>query len=132
MIKQRRHDSAAWFFLTAHRTESFDMINFGRKIRFANEYQPDGTNVNLIDKKNDVFDMSNEEKLEILRHSLSHVMAAAIKKIWPNVGFAIGPAIENGFYYDFDFGEVEFSDKDLKKIEKSMKKINRKNRKKGN
>ncbi len=57
------------------------------------------------------------------RHSLAHIMAQAVKQNFPEVKIATGPDTENGFYYDFDFWEVEFSDKDLKKIEKSMKKI---------
>ncbi|MDQ7009712.1 MAG: threonine--tRNA ligase [Candidatus Gracilibacteria bacterium] len=57
------------------------------------------------------------------RHSLSHIMAQAVKQNFPNCKIATGPDTDNGFYYDFDFGEVEFSDKDLKKVEKSMKKI---------
>lgn len=60
------------------------------------------------------------ENLEMLRHSLSHVMAAAIKELYPEVKFAIGPAIENGFYYDIDFGEIKINDDDLIKIEKKM------------
>lgn len=63
------------------------------------------------------------EKLEIMRHSLSHVMAAAVKELWPEAKFAIGPAIDNGFYYDFDFNEQKISDEDLKKIEEKMKAI---------
>lgn len=63
------------------------------------------------------------DKLEIMRHSLSHVMAAAVKKMWPEVKFAIGPAIDNGFYYDFDFGEQKVSEEDLIKIEEKMKEI---------
>jgi threonyl-tRNA synthetase len=50
-------------------------------------------------------------------------MAQAVKQNFPDVKIATGPDTEDGFYYDFDFGEVEFSDKDLKKVEKSMKKI---------
>lgn len=60
---------------------------------------------------------------EIMRHSLSHVMAAAVQKLWPNVKFAIGPAIENGFYYDFDFSDIKNNDDSLTKIEEEMKKI---------
>ncbi|MCK4539854.1 threonine--tRNA ligase [Candidatus Parcubacteria bacterium] len=67
------------------------------------------------------------ENLEIMRHSLSHVMASAVKKLYPNVKFAIGPAIENGFYYDFDFGEKKIGEENLKKIEKEMKIILKKN-----
>lgn len=54
------------------------------------------------------------------RHSLSHILAAAIKEIWPSAKLAIGPAIENGFYYDIDFGEEKISDANLKEIEKKM------------
>jgi threonyl-tRNA synthetase len=50
-------------------------------------------------------------------------MAQAVKQNFPEVKIATGPDTEDGFYYDFDFGEIDFSDKDLKKIEKSMKKI---------
>jgi len=60
--------------------------------------------------------------LETLRHSASHVMADAIKQLWPGVKLAIGPAIENGFYYDFDRQEP-FIPEDLEKIEKKMKEI---------
>jgi len=61
--------------------------------------------------------------LSTKRHSLAHIMAQAVKQNYPDVKIATGPDTEDGFYYDFDFGEVEFSDKDLKKVEKSMKKI---------
>lgn len=61
--------------------------------------------------------------LSTKRHSLAHIMAQAVKQNFPDAKIATGPDTEDGFYYDFDFGETEFSDKDLKKIEKSMKKI---------
>ena len=61
--------------------------------------------------------------LEIKRHSLAHVIAQAVKELYPNVKLAIGPATDDWFYYDFDFGEIEFSDKNLKNVEKKMKKI---------
>ncbi|MDD5294366.1 MAG: threonine--tRNA ligase [Patescibacteria group bacterium] len=67
--------------------------------------------------------MDKEKELEIMRHSLSHVMAAAVRQLWPKVKFAIGPAIENGFYYDFDFGQEKVSEEDLAKIEKKMEEI---------
>ncbi len=60
--------------------------------------------------------------IEIIRHSLAHVMAAAIKKLYPDVKFAGGPAIENGFYYDFDT-EHRFSEEDFAAIEKEMKSL---------
>ncbi len=58
--------------------------------------------------------------IEMIRHSLAHVMAAAVKKLHPDVKFAGGPAIENGFYYDFDT-EYRFSEEDFEKIEKEMR-----------
>ena len=60
--------------------------------------------------------------IEMIRHSLAHVMAAAVKKLHPEVKFAGGPAIENGFYYDFDT-EYRFSEEDFDKIEKEMKSL---------
>jgi len=61
-----------------------------------------------------------QENLEIARHSLSHVMAAAILELYPEAKFAIGPSIENGFYYDIDYGDVKISDEQFKEIEKKM------------
>ncbi len=58
--------------------------------------------------------------IETIRHSLAHVMAAAVQKLYPDVKFAGGPAIENGFYYDFDT-EHRFSEEDFAKIEKEMR-----------
>lgn len=58
--------------------------------------------------------------IEMMRHSLAHVMAAAVQKLFPDVKFAGGPAIENGFYYDFDT-EHRFSEEDFDKIEKEMR-----------
>jgi len=63
--------------------------------------------------------------IETTRHSLSHILAFAVKELYPKVKFGIGPSIENGFYYDFD--NIKISDKDLKKIEKKMKELIRKN-----
>ena len=60
--------------------------------------------------------------LSTLRHSCSHVMAQAVKELWPQTKLAIGPAIEDGFYYDFDKPEP-FSDDDLSAIEKKMYQI---------
>ena len=60
--------------------------------------------------------------LDILRHSCSHVMAQAVKELWPEVKLAIGPAIEDGFYYDFD-KPTPFADADLLAIEKTMQQI---------
>ncbi|MDD5238584.1 MAG: threonine--tRNA ligase [Candidatus Omnitrophica bacterium] len=64
--------------------------------------------------------------LETLRHSCSHVMAQAVKELWPEVQLGIGPSIEDGFYYDFDKKEP-FSDTDLASIEQKMREIISKN-----
>lgn len=66
--------------------------------------------------------MDTQEKLENLRHSLAHLLAAAVLELWPGTKRAIGPAIENGFYYDFDFGNP-ISEDDLPKIEAKMREI---------
>jgi len=64
--------------------------------------------------------MKEEVNIEIKRHSLAHIMATAIKELWPSAELAIGPSIDNGFYYDIDFGETKISETDLKNIEKKM------------
>ncbi len=70
----------------------------------------------------------NESKLDIMRHSAAHVMAAAVKQLYGDqVKFAIGPTIEEGFYYDFDLGDQTISEEDLPKIEKKMKHIIKQN-----
>jgi len=69
--------------------------------------------------------MENREKLETLRHSCAHLMAAAVKEIFPEAKFAIGPSIENGFYYDFDL-ERTLTPEDLTKIESTMQKLSKK------
>lgn len=61
--------------------------------------------------------------LEKARHTLSHVLAAAVQDLYKDVKFGIGPAIDDGFYYDIDFGDTKVSDTDLKKIEKKMRSI---------
>jgi threonyl-tRNA synthetase len=66
--------------------------------------------------------IDSPEGLEILRHSASHVMAQAVKRLFPEAKVAIGPAIENGFYYDFEV-DRPFTTEDLEKIEAAMKEI---------
>ena len=70
--------------------------------------------------------MAEMNELQILRHSASHVMAQAVKRLFPEVKLAIGPAIDNGFYYDFDT-PTPFTAEDLEKIEAEMKKIAKEN-----
>lgn len=61
--------------------------------------------------------------LDNLRHSCAHLLAAAVLELYPNAKRTIGPPVEDGFYYDFDFGEEKVSQDDLKKIEKKMKEL---------
>ncbi len=53
-------------------------------------------------------------------HSSAHLMAEALESLYPGIKFGIGPDIDNGFYYDIDFGDYEFTKEDLKKVEKEM------------
>ncbi|MFC1700959.1 threonine--tRNA ligase [Patescibacteria group bacterium] len=69
--------------------------------------------------------MIEKSKIEIIRHSYTHILAMAIKKLYPKVKFGIGPVIENGFYYDFD--NIKISPEDLPKIEKKIKELIKKN-----
>ena len=70
----------------------------------------------------------NNETLSILRHSTSHIMAQAVQKLFPSAKLAIGPAVENGFYYDFDLTDGHaFTQEDLTRIEEEMKNIVKQN-----
>ncbi len=67
---------------------------------------------------------SNENDLHAMRHSLAHITAAAVKRLWPSAKFGVGPVVENGYYYDIDLGNGNtISEADFPKIEKEMKKI---------
>src|SRR3989344_9554033 len=63
---------------------------------------------------------NNQQDLDNLRHSCAHLLAAAVMELWPHAKRTIGPFIENGFYYDFDFGQTKISENDFSKIEKKM------------
>lgn len=76
-----------------------------------------------INRDGNVFE--DEADLEIIRHTTSHIMAQAVKRLYPDAKLAIGPAIENGFYYDFD--NLDIKQEDLEKIELEMKKIIKEN-----
>ena len=66
-----------------------------------------------------------EEKLSILNHSCAHLLAQAVKHLYPNAKFWVGPVVEEGFYYDIDLGDQVINDEDLAKIEKEMKKCSK-------
>ena len=65
----------------------------------------------------------NEDKLHIMRHSLAHVTAAAVQRIWPDAKFGVGPVVDGGFYYDIDLGEKKISEANFAKIEKAIRGI---------
>ncbi len=73
-----------------------------------------------------LYKFDSKEGQEVYWHSTAHLLAQAVKELFPKVKVAIGPAIENGFYYDFD-KEVPFTDKDLEKIEQKMKELSKEN-----
>lgn len=66
---------------------------------------------------------NKEEKLFKMRHSLAHIMAAAVQRIYPDAKFGVGPAINDGFYYDIDLGDNKISENNFGKIEKAMRRI---------
>ena len=74
----------------------------------------------LQDSEIKLFKWEDQEGKETFWHSSSHLMAEALQELYPGVKFGIGPAIENGFYYDVDFGETTITEADLKKIEDKM------------
>ncbi len=67
--------------------------------------------------------MSDNDKLYPMRHSLAHITAAAVQRIWPEAKFGVGPVVKDGFYYDIDIPNVTISTDDFGKIEKEMRKI---------
>jgi threonyl-tRNA synthetase len=77
----------------------------------------------IIFKKGIVIMGENQDNLHAMRHSLAHIMATAIQKLWPETKFGVGPVVENGFYYDVDLGETTISEADFKKIEEGMRQV---------
>ncbi len=91
----------------------------------------DGQVISLVtpisgDHELEILTFDDPDGARVLRHTASHVLAQAVKKLYPNTKLAIGPAIDNGFYYDFDV-EKPFTAEDLKAIEKEMSHIVKKN-----
>lgn len=67
--------------------------------------------------------MNDQEKLHAMRHSLAHITAAAVQRLWPEAKFGVGPVVKDGFYYDIDLGERKISEDNFGKIEKTMRRI---------
>ena len=81
----------------------------------------------IIYKDGHVDECPQDQELHVIRHTAAHVMAQAIKRLYPEADFAFGPATENGFYYDVDLGDTKLTDEDLANIEKEMHKITKEN-----
>ena len=87
-----------------------ELVDLGREV-------PDKSSVSVVTT-------TSAEGREVLRHSTAHVLAQAVTRLWPGAHFAIGPAITDGFYYDFDLpGGAHFSDSDMLRIEEEMRRI---------
>ena len=81
----------------------------------------------IMYKDGAVGECPQEEELHVIRHTAAHIMAQAIKRLYPQADFAFGPATQNGFYYDVDLGDTKLTNEDLEAIEKEMKKITKEN-----
>jgi threonyl-tRNA synthetase len=87
-----------------------------RELRDLARELPDGARIAIVTEKDE------EQALALIRHDAAHVLAAAVMELWPGVKISIGPAIENGFYYDFEFPEgVAISEADFPQIEERMR-----------
>ncbi|MBO4468325.1 MAG: threonine--tRNA ligase, partial [Clostridia bacterium] len=81
----------------------------------------------IIFKDGTVAEASAEQQNEVLRHTAAHIMAQAVKRLYPDAHFGYGPATERGFYYDIDLGEQGLAEDGLAAIEAEMKKIVKEN-----
>lgn len=72
-----------------------------------------------------MINIKEDEKLSVMNHSCAHLLAQAVKHLYPEAKFWVGPVIEDGFYYDIDLGDKTLTDEDLPKIEREMKKISK-------
>ena len=75
-----------------------------------------------------MINIKEDERLHVLNHSCAHLLAHAVKHLYPDAKFWVGPVIDDGFYYDIDLGDVSLTEEDLPKIEKEMKKISKDNK----
>ncbi|MEG0744706.1 MAG: threonine--tRNA ligase, partial [Erysipelotrichaceae bacterium] len=76
----------------------------------------------LVDAEISLYDVASKEGLEVIRHSTAHLLAQAVKRLYPDAKFGVGPVIENGFYYDIEMTHTLVPE-DLDVIEREMKKI---------
>ena len=78
-----------------------------------------------MERNDNMINIKENEKLNKLNHSCAHLLAQAVKHLYPDAKFWVGPVIEDGFYYDIDLGDITITEEDLPKIEKEMKKISK-------
>ena len=76
-------------------------------------------------KEENMINFKEDEKLNHLNHSTAHLLAQAVKRMYPSAKFWVGPVIDSGFYYDMDLGDVTLTEEDLEKIEKEMRKCSK-------
>ena len=81
----------------------------------------------VIYKDGHAAECPQDEELHVIRHTAAHILAQAVKRLYPQARFAYGPATEKGFYYDVDLGETKLSDEDFPAIEAEMAKIVKEN-----
>ena len=81
----------------------------------------------IVYKDGTVAECPKDQELHVLRHTAAHIMAQAVKRLFPQADFGFGPATDKGFYYDIDLGDTKLSDEDLENIEKEMRKICKEN-----
>ncbi len=93
------------------------------------DFRPFGGSLFNLKKKGDVkmgfINIKEDQKLSVLNHSAAHLLAQAVKEIYPNAKFWVGPVIEEGFYYDIDIQDTVIKEEDLKLIEKKMKSLSK-------
>ncbi|MCW2959133.1 MAG: thrS, partial [Solirubrobacterales bacterium] len=91
-------------------------VKFDGEVRDLSAPLPDGAELEIITQR------SGQDALDLVRHDAAHVLAAAMLELYPGVKISIGPAIQDGFYYDFEFPDgVTFTDADFSAVEKKMK-----------
>ncbi len=90
-------------------------------------YQRMESEMKVVYNDGHVGECAPEEELHIIRHTAAHIMAQAVKRLYPEADFGYGPATEKGFYYDIDLGDLKLTDEDIAKIEAEMKKITKEN-----
>ncbi|EDP12155.1 threonine--tRNA ligase [Amedibacillus dolichus DSM 3991] len=103
------------------------MVPRGRLTSFDVSLFFNGRRIHLKSKKKEeekkMIDIKEHEQLSVMNHSCAHMMAQAVKRLYPQAKFWVGPVVSEGFYYDIDLGDQVIKDEDLAKIEKEMKKI---------